>query len=81
MCEISHFTHSATAPSGPGLPNFRGFTITLRHTTLGRTPVEYEYSDITKPEYFLSRGVTTTGARKTSQSYHEASQFSFMLPF
>jgi hypothetical protein len=28
----------APAPSGPGTPPYRGFTITLRHTTLGRTP-------------------------------------------
>ena len=26
--------------SGPGPPYYRGFTITLRHTTLGRTPLE-----------------------------------------
>jgi hypothetical protein len=30
----------ATAPSGPGPPHYRGFTITLRHTTLGRTPLD-----------------------------------------
>jgi hypothetical protein len=28
----------ATAPRGPG-PHYRGFTITLRHTTFGRTPL------------------------------------------
>jgi hypothetical protein len=27
----------ATSPSGPEPPHHRGFTITLRHTTLGRT--------------------------------------------
>ena len=26
--------------SGPGLPNYRCFTITLRHITLGRTPLD-----------------------------------------
>jgi hypothetical protein len=31
--------HGATAPSGPGPPHYRGFTITLRHTTVGRTPL------------------------------------------
>jgi hypothetical protein len=31
--------HDPTAPSGPGPPRYRGFTITLRHTTLGRTPL------------------------------------------
>jgi hypothetical protein len=30
----------AKDPSGPGRPHYRGFTITLRHTTLGRTPLD-----------------------------------------
>jgi hypothetical protein len=30
----------ATAPTGPGPPHYPGFTITLRHTTLGRTPLD-----------------------------------------
>ena len=30
------FSYGATAPSGPGPPHYQGFTITLRHTTLGR---------------------------------------------
>jgi hypothetical protein len=34
------FFHGATAPSGPGPPHYRGFTIILRHTTLGRTPLD-----------------------------------------
>ena len=29
-----------TAPSGQGPPRYRVFTITLRHTTLGRTPLD-----------------------------------------
>jgi hypothetical protein len=32
--------HGATAPSEPGPPHYRGFTITLRHTTLSRTPLD-----------------------------------------
>jgi len=28
------------SPSGPRLPNFRGSEITLRHTTVGRTPLD-----------------------------------------
>jgi hypothetical protein len=32
--------HGSTAPSRPGPPHYRGFTITLRHTTLGRTPLD-----------------------------------------
>jgi hypothetical protein len=34
------FFHGATAPSAPMPPHYRGFTIKLRHTTLGRTPLE-----------------------------------------
>jgi hypothetical protein len=29
-----------TAPSWPGPPHYRGFTITLRHTTRGRSPLD-----------------------------------------
>jgi hypothetical protein len=31
---------SATTPSGPRSPHWRGSTTTLRHTTLGRTPLD-----------------------------------------
>jgi hypothetical protein len=34
------FANGSTAPSGPGPPHYRGFTITLRHTTLGSTPLD-----------------------------------------
>ena len=34
------FLHSATAYSGQGLPNYRGFKITLRHTTLSKTSLD-----------------------------------------
>jgi hypothetical protein len=37
--EIS-FSNGGTAPSAPGPPHYRGFTITFRHTTLGRTPLD-----------------------------------------
>ena len=30
--------HATTAPSGSGPPHYRGLKITLRHTTLSRTP-------------------------------------------
>ena len=45
LCErhTSFFYHDATAPCGPRPPHYRGFTITLRHTTLGGTPL-YEWS-------------------------------------
>ena len=34
------FYHSATAPSGARPPHYRGFMVTLRHTTLGRTTLD-----------------------------------------
>ena len=37
---IGFFFHGATAPSGPGPAHYRYFTITLRHTTLGDTPLD-----------------------------------------
>ena len=36
----SHFFYGSTAPSGPGSAHCRGFTITLRYSTLGRTPLD-----------------------------------------
>jgi len=33
------FCHGATVPSEPR-PHYRGFTITLRHATVGRTPLD-----------------------------------------
>jgi hypothetical protein len=33
------FPRGATAPSAPG-PHYRGSTTILRHTTLGRTPLD-----------------------------------------
>jgi hypothetical protein len=34
---IDYFFHGATARNGLGPPHYPGFTITLKHTTLGRT--------------------------------------------
>jgi hypothetical protein len=34
------FYHGATAPSGPGPPHYHGFTITFRHSTLRRAPLD-----------------------------------------
>jgi len=35
----SNFFHGATDPSEPEPPHYPGFTITLRHTTLSRRPL------------------------------------------
>jgi len=34
------FAHGATSPGEPGSPHYPGFTITLRHTTLNRSPLD-----------------------------------------
>ena len=40
LCRKGAFPHGATAPNNPGPPQCWGLTITLRHTTLGRTPLD-----------------------------------------
>jgi hypothetical protein len=37
---LSFFSHGTATPSGQRPPHCRRFTITLRHTTLGRTPLD-----------------------------------------
>ena len=39
-CILLYSTQGSAAPSGPGPPHGRGFTITLRHTTFGRIPLD-----------------------------------------
>ena len=38
---VDFFPHGATAPFGPGPPFHPGFTITLRRTTIGLTPLDW----------------------------------------
>jgi hypothetical protein len=40
LVNVRIFFHGTTAPSGTGPPHYRGFTITLRHTTFCRTPLD-----------------------------------------
>jgi len=42
MCSLSCliFFHGTKAPNGLGPPHYRGFTVTIRHTALGRTPLD-----------------------------------------
>jgi hypothetical protein len=35
-----HIFHGAIDPNVPGPPHYRGFTITLSNTILGRTPLD-----------------------------------------
>jgi hypothetical protein len=54
------FPYGSTAISRPGPPHYRGFTITLGHTTLGRTPL-YEWSARRRDP--TSQHTTITGDR------------------
>ena len=56
------YFHGATAPSGPRSPHYRGFIITLRHTTLCRTPL-YEWSARRRDLYLTTHN---THNRQTS---------------
>ena len=56
------FYHGSTAPSGPGTPHYRGFTITLRHTTFDRTPLD-EWSARRRDLYLTTH---STHNRQTS---------------
>jgi hypothetical protein len=51
-------------PSGPGLPHYPGCTITLRHTTLGSTPLD-EWSARCRDLYITTHN---THKRQTSMS-------------
>jgi hypothetical protein len=56
------FSNGATAPSGPGPPHYRDFTITLRHTTLVRTSPD-EWSARSRDLYLTTHN---THKRQTS---------------
>jgi hypothetical protein len=56
------FFYGAKAPSVSGLPHYWGFTITLRHTTLGRTPLD-EWSALRRYLYLTTHD---THKRQTS---------------
>ena len=59
------FSHGSTAPNGPGPPqNCRSFTTTLKHTTLGRTPLD-EGSDRHRDLY-----LTINNTHKRQPSMH-----------
>jgi hypothetical protein len=55
--------YGATASSGPRPPHYRGFTITLRHITVGRTPLD-EWSARRRDLYLTTHN---THKRQTSR--------------
>ena len=61
--QLAIFLYSSTATSGPGLPHYRCFTITLRHTTLSRVPL-YEWT--TQSRDSTNQHTALTGDRYAS---------------
>jgi hypothetical protein len=66
-----NFFHGATASSGPGPPHYRGLTITLRHTTLGRTPLDewsacptWQHTKLTRDRHPCTGGIRTHNRSK-----------------
>jgi hypothetical protein len=57
------FDHGATAPSGSGRPHYRGFTITLRYSTLCRNPPLAEWLGRRRDTYLTTHN---TNKRETS---------------
>jgi len=55
---VPFFAMAQTTPSGAGLPRCRGCTNTLRHTTLGRTPL-YEWSARRRDLYLTTHTALT----------------------
>jgi hypothetical protein len=67
----SFFSHGATASIGPGPPHYRGLTITLRHTTLGRTPLNelsarptWQHTTLTRDRHPCPGGIRTHNLSK-----------------
>jgi hypothetical protein len=60
-------TKGATAPSGAEPPQYRDFTITLRYTSLGRTPLD----DRLARRRDLSLATNNTNRRQTSMPLAE----------
>jgi hypothetical protein len=67
---------SPTAVSGPWLPHYRGFTIALRYTTLGITPLD-EGSACRRDGYLTTHGIykrqTSMRRRDSNLQFQQAS--------
>jgi hypothetical protein len=62
---LNFFFNAATAPSGPGPPHYRGFTITLRHITLGRTPLDEWSSRTDSTQQSQKKDTRASGGSRT----------------
>jgi len=51
--------HGATPLGGLGPPRYQGFTITFRHTTLGRTALDQWYMKAMRVKFTLSFFLTS----------------------
>jgi len=74
----SYFLYGTTALSEPGPPHSQGFTITLRHTTVGRTPLDegsarsrelYLTTHNTHKTHFYNPGRIRTAIRESGRPH------------
>ena len=77
------FTYDITALSGPGLHHCRNFTITLRHSTVGRTPLD-EWSALRRDIYLKAHntheGQSWPRRDSNTQSHKRAATDSRLRP-
>ena len=79
---VFFFFHGATSSSRPRHPNYQGFTITLRHTTLGTCPLE-EWSAHRRDLYLTTHNTHdnhATGAIRTRNPSKPAAADSRLRP-
>jgi hypothetical protein len=60
VIEASGFSRVATPPSGPGVHNYHGFTITIGHPRLGRVPME---GSARRKDVYLTEELRDNGPR------------------
>jgi len=65
------FRYGSTAPSGPGPPHYRDLTITPRHTTVGRTPLD-EWSARDRDRYLTAHNTHKCQTSMPSEEFEPA---------
>jgi hypothetical protein len=74
------FFNGATTPSGAGPPHYRGFTITLRHNTLSRTPLD-EWSARRRDLYLTTHNTHKVQTSMPSAGFFFLHKTEFYFPY
>jgi hypothetical protein len=73
QCLLPFYYHGVTAPSRPRSPHYRGFTMTLGHITLSRTPLE-EWSARRRDLYLTTHNTHKKHPRRRRDSNPQSQQ-------